>query len=70
MESDAAVHPGPPAGTEAADVAVTALYQAPAAGRAQPESGERLAVLVTGRAHTAGQDGNIAQRRRNGGPRG
>ncbi len=32
MDSDAAVHPGQPAGLEAADAAVTALYQAHALG--------------------------------------
>lgn len=47
MEPDAAVHPGPPAGTDAADVAVTALYQAHALGLI------RLAYLMLGDASAA-----------------
>ncbi len=47
MESDAAVHPGQPAGTEPADAAVTALYQAHALGLI------RLAYLMLGDASAA-----------------
>lgn len=47
MEPDAAVHPGQPAGTDAADAAVTALYQAHALGLI------RLAYLMLGDASAA-----------------
>ena len=47
MEPDAAVHPGPPAGPDAADAAVTALYQAHALGLI------RLAYLMLGDASAA-----------------
>ena len=47
MEPDAAVHPGPPTRSEAADAAVTALYQAHALGLI------RLAYLMLGDAAAA-----------------